>query len=181
MHFSGIICSWFSADFQLLLHSKVFELCHIFGGFTCYLLLTATLCVCMWKRLHSNYQLLDIQWNVNSDQIAVSSICLVFRVSGYNSCFLIYLCVCVCIYIYIYIYIYSFLALMITNLQHRTNKMQNIFLKFLSPTNAPFYYTYKMLKYTVKISRDCSYMFRSTWTITREPMPNLAKVTVLWR
>jgi hypothetical protein len=27
------------------------------------------------------------------------------------------------------------------------------------------YYTYKMLKYTVKISHDCSYMFRSTWTI----------------
>ena len=56
-----------------------------------------------------------------------------------------------------------------------------ITLKFLSPTNAPLYYTYKMLKYTVKISHDCSYMFRSTWTIVREPMPNLAKVTVLWR
>jgi hypothetical protein len=37
--------------------------------------------------------------------------------------------------------------------------------KFLSPTNAPLYYTYKMLKYTVKISHDCSYMFRSIWTI----------------
>ena len=36
-----------------------------------------------------------------------------------------------------------------------------------------------MLKYTVKISHDCSYMFRSTWTIIREPMPNLAKVTIL--
>ena len=33
-----------------------------------------------------------------------------------------------------------------------------------------------MLKYTVKISHDCSYMFRSIWTIIREPMPNLAKV-----
>ena len=54
-------------------------------------------------------------------------------------------------------------------------------LKFLSPTNAPRYYTHKMLKYTVKISHDCSYMFRSTWTIIREPMPNLGKVTVLWR
>ena len=43
--------------------------------------------------------------------------------------------------------------------------------KFLSPTNAPLYYTYKMLKYTVKISHDCSYMFRSIWTIIREPMP----------
>jgi len=32
-----------------------------------------------------------------------------------------------------------------------------ITLKFLSPSNAPLYYTYKMLKYTVKISRDCSY------------------------
>jgi hypothetical protein len=54
-------------------------------------------------------------------------------------------------------------------------------LKFLSPTNAPLYYTYKMLKCTVKISHDCSYMFRSFWTIIREPMPNLAKVTILWR
>jgi len=53
--------------------------------------------------------------------------------------------------------------------------------KFLSPTNAPLYYTYKMLKYTVKISHDRSYMSRSTWTIVREPMPNLAKVTILWR
>ena len=56
-----------------------------------------------------------------------------------------------------------------------------ITLMFLSPTNAPLYYTYKILKYTVKISHDCSYMFRSTWTIIREPMPNLAKVTILWR
>ena len=56
-----------------------------------------------------------------------------------------------------------------------------ITLKFLSPTNAPLYYTYKMLKYTVKISHDCSYMFQSIWTIIREPMPNLAEVTILWR
>ena len=49
---------------------------------------------------------------------------------------------------------------------------------FLSPTNALLYYTYKMLKYTVKISHDCSFMFRSIWTIIREPMPNLAKVTI---
>ena len=34
-------------------------------------------------------------------------------------------------------------------------------LMFLSPTNALLYYTYKMLKYTVKISHDCSDMFRS--------------------
>jgi hypothetical protein len=51
--------------------------------------------------------------------------------------------------------------------------------KFLSPTNAPLYYTYKMLKYTFKISHDCSYMFRSTWTIIKEPMLNLAEVTIL--
>ena len=38
-----------------------------------------------------------------------------------------------------------------------------------------------MLKCTVKISDDCSYMFRSIWTIIREPMQNLAKVTILWR
>ena len=49
---------------------------------------------------------------------------------------------------------------------------------FLSPTNATLYYTHKMLKYTVKISHDCSYMFRSIWTIIREPMPNLVKVTM---
>jgi hypothetical protein len=44
-----------------------------------------------------------------------------------------------------------------------------IILKFFSPTNAPFYYTYKMLKRTVKISHAWSYMFRSIWTIFREP------------
>ena len=52
---------------------------------------------------------------------------------------------------------------------------------FLSPTNALLYYTYKMLNYTIKISHDCSYMLRSIWTIIREPMPNLAKVTILCR
>ena len=56
-----------------------------------------------------------------------------------------------------------------------------ITLKFLSLTNARLYYTYKMLKYTARLSHDCSYLFRSTWTIIREPMPNLAKVTVLWK
>ena len=66
-------------------------------------------------------------------------------------------------------------------LQH-INKFWNtdISLKFLSLTNAPLYYTYKMLKYTVKISHDCSYIFRSIWTIIRESMPNLAKVTILY-
>ena len=52
---------------------------------------------------------------------------------------------------------------------------------FLSPINALLYYVFKMLKYTVKISHDCSYMFHSIWTIIREPMPNLAKVTILCR
>jgi hypothetical protein len=33
-------------------------------------------------------------------------------------------------------------------------------LKFLSSTNARLYYTYKMLKCTVKISHDCSYKVR---------------------
>jgi len=50
---------------------------------------------------------------------------------------------------------------------------------FLSPTNALLYYTYKMLKYIVKISHDCSYVFRSIWTIIREPMPNLGKVKIV--
>ena len=59
-------------------------------------------------------------------------------------------------------------------------KYSSLFM-YLSPTNALLYYTYKMLKYTVKISHDCSYMFRSIWTIIREPMPNLAKVTILCR
>jgi len=36
-----------------------------------------------------------------------------------------------------------------------------------------------MLKYTTRLSHYCSYTFRSTWTIIREPMPNLAKVTIL--
>ena len=63
---------------------------------------------------------------------------------------------------------------------HKAVNIQNL-LKFLSPTNAPLYYTYKMLKYTARSSHDCSYMFRSTWTIIREPMPNLAKVTILCR
>ena len=38
-----------------------------------------------------------------------------------------------------------------------------------------------MLKCTVKISHDRSYVFRSTWTIIREPMTNLDKVTILWK
>jgi len=54
-------------------------------------------------------------------------------------------------------------------------------LKLLSSTNTPLYYTYKLLKYTARLSPDCSYIFRSTWTIIREPMPNLAKVTILWK
>jgi len=53
--------------------------------------------------------------------------------------------------------------------------------KFLSPTNAPLNYTYKTLKYTARLSHYCSYIFRSTWTIIREAMPNLPKVTILWK
>ena len=60
-------------------------------------------------------------------------------------------------------------------------KTSRVMLKLLSPTNAPLYYTYKMLKYTARLSHDCSYMFRSTWTIIREPLPNLAKVTISWK
>ena len=52
---------------------------------------------------------------------------------------------------------------------------------FLLPTNALLYYTYKMLKYTVKTSHYCSYMFRSIWTIIRELMPNLARVTMFFK
>ena len=42
------------------------------------------------------------------------------------------------------------------------------------------YYTHKMLKCTVKISRVCCYMFRSIWTIFREPMLSLAEVKISW-
>ena len=52
---------------------------------------------------------------------------------------------------------------------------------FLLPTNALLYYTYKMLKYTVKTSHYCSYMFLSIWTIIRELMPNLARVTIFFK
>jgi hypothetical protein len=51
--------------------------------------------------------------------------------------------------------------------------------EILITNKCTLYYTYKMLKYTVKISHDCCYMFRSTWTVIREPMLNLAKVTIL--
>ena len=61
------------------------------------------------------------------------------------------------------------------------NKPQLISLKFLSPKNAPLNCTYKILKYTARLSHYCSYMFRPTWTIIREPMPNLAKVIILWK
>ena len=54
-------------------------------------------------------------------------------------------------------------------------------LMFLLPTNALLYYTYKMLKYTVKTSHYCSYMFRPIWTIIRELMPNLARVTMFFK
>jgi len=79
---------------------------------------------------------------------------------------------------------------LLQNLERITNHKVSFFivvpcilitLKFLSPTNALLYYTYKMLKCTVKISHDCCYIFRSIWTIIREPMPNVAKVTILWR
>jgi hypothetical protein len=73
-------------------------------------------------------------------------------------------------------------CLLDSNSERKNLIVQNFKLcKFLSPTNAPLYYTYKMLKYTVKISHDCSYMFRSIWTIIREPMQNLAKVKILCR
>jgi len=39
---------------------------------------------------------------------------------------------------------------------------------------------FKMLKCTVKISHVYFYMFRSIWTIFREPMPSLVKVIILW-
>ena len=70
-----------------------------------------------------------------------------------------------------------------TEFQPNQTKIQTVWviLMFLSPTNALLYYTYKMLKYTVKISHDCSYMFLSIWTIIRGPMLNLAKVTILCR
>ena len=63
----------------------------------------------------------------------------------------------------------------------KVNEFKILTLMFLLPTNALSYYTYKMLKYTVKTSHDCSYMFRSIWTIIRELMPNLARVTMFFK
>ena len=95
------------------------------------------------------------------------------------------------LFIYIYIYIYKFI--LHAPLQECNTTCTGVFLNnfhtltinyllmFLSPTNALLYYTYKMLKCTVKISHVCSYMFRSIWTIFRKPMPSLAKVTIFWR
>jgi hypothetical protein len=50
-----------------------------------------------------------------------------------------------------------------------------IILKFFSSTNAHF-----MLQFTIKTLFIRSYMFRPIWTILREPMPILAKVTLSW-
>jgi hypothetical protein len=52
----------------------------------------------------------------------------------------------------------QFIALRPYILQHTTTirTLSVNGFKFLSPTNASLYYTYKMLKYTVKISHDCS-------------------------
>jgi len=49
--------------------------------------------------------------------------------------------------------------------------------QFLFTNKYTFYYIYKMLKFTLKYIR--SYMFRSIWTILREPTLSLAKVTLL--
>ena len=53
--------------------------------------------------------------------------------------------------------------------------------RLFPPTNTLFYYTYKMLKHTVKMSLFCSYMFRPNWTILRKNLLSLAKVTILWK
>ena len=50
-----------------------------------------------------------------------------------------------------------------------------ITLKFFSQTNAPLYYTYKLLKYTARLSHECSYMFWSTWTIIYRLFPQNCK------
>ena len=43
-----------------------------------------------------------------------------------------------------------------------------ITLKLLSPINAPLNYSYKMLKYTARLSPYCSYMFR--WAVWDSPL-----------
>ena len=62
----------------------------------------------------------------------------------------------------------------------RNHKKVKILIKILFTNKCTLLSHMKMLKRTVKISHVCSYMFRSTWTIFRQPMPNLAKVTILW-
>ena len=100
--------------------------------------------------------------------LAINCLCTSFRVMTYfnirntlpkSGTFLLGHCVYI-IYIYIYIYIYINILIFIVL------PCILITLKFLSPTNAPLYYTYKTLKCTVKISHVCAYMFRSTWTET---------------
>ena len=45
-----------------------------------------------------------------------------------------------------------------TDVDRRSKQNKFNALMFLLPTNALHYYTYKMLKYTVKTSHYCSYM-----------------------
>ena len=53
-------------------------------------------------------------------------------------------------------------------------------IRILSTNKCTLYYTYKMLKCIVKISRVCSCMFRSTWTILRDLMLSLAKAAIFF-
>jgi hypothetical protein len=54
-----------------------------------------------------------------------------------------------------------------------------IILKLFSPTNAPFIKHIKCSNLQLKYLRIRSYMFRSIWTILREPTLILPKVTLL--
>jgi hypothetical protein len=52
-------------------------------------------------------------------------------------------------------------------------------IKILFTNKCTHYWTYKMLKFTIKNLCIRSYMFRSIRTILREPMLILVKVTLL--
>jgi hypothetical protein len=53
------------------------------------------------------------------------------------------------------------------------------YIKITYTNKCTLYLTYKMLKFTIKTSIHSPYMFRSIWTIFRDLMVILAKVTLL--
>jgi hypothetical protein len=59
------------------------------------------------------------------------------------------------------------------------DNLNNFLFKITFTNECTSYLTYKMLKFTIERLYICPYMFRSIWTIFRELMVILAKVTLL--